>query len=353
MPVFDQFYTSSTILQRPNMNPTKVLVFGMGGVGCIYGYFCHQGGAAVTAVCRSNYQVTKDHGIHIRSQIFGRAHYKSHVVRSIDDAQAHGPFDFILVCSKAFPGTSQLIRSAVQVGTTIVLAQNGIGIESEYVEMYPNNDVISGVVYLPTTQTEPGVVEMGFEQRFEIGTFPAEASATAKTKLRQLAALWAAGGGCCSSFDDIQAQRWVKVAVNASYNPICALTLCDDANFFRSSPNAATTVAKVMAEVGHIAKAAGYNVVTDKLIQETIEGSTGRMTTGGIETSMLTDIRNKRPLEVDAILGNTLRVANQYNVATPYLELLYVLSKGLDFGTSRSSGWRPIKKMEEETLQSS
>lgn len=335
------------------MSPTKVLIFGTGGVGCIYGYFCHQGGAAVTAVCRSNYQVVKDHGIHIRSQIFGLAHYKPNVVRSVEDAQAQGPFDFILVCNKAFPGTSQLIRPAVQPGTTIVLAQNGIGIESEYVEVYPNNDVISGVVYLPTTQTEPGVVEMGFEQRFEIGTFPAEASATAKTKIRQLVDLWTAGGGCCSSFDDIQPRRWVKVAVNACYNPICALTLCDDANFFRSSPNAAATVAKVMEEVGRIAKAAGYDVVTEKLIQETVEGSRGRMATGGIETSMLTDIRNKRPLEVDAILGNTLRFASQYKVATPYLELLYVLTKGLDFGVSRSSGWQPIARMEEKTLENS
>jgi 2-dehydropantoate 2-reductase len=133
---------------------TKVLIFGAGGVGCIYGYFVHKGGADVTAVCRTNYEAAKAHGITIRSKLFGNVHYQPQVVRAVSDAQ--GPFDFILVCSKAFPGTSKMIEGAVSLQTAIVLAQNGIGIEDEYAEMYPNNTIISGVVWLPTTQVEPG-----------------------------------------------------------------------------------------------------------------------------------------------------------------------------------------------------
>lgn len=133
---------------------TKVLIFGAGGVGCVYGYFVHKGGANVTAVCRTNYEAVNASGITIRSKLFGNVHYQPEVIRSISDAK--DPFDFILVCTKAFPGTSKVIQAAVSPQTAVVLAQNGIGIEDEYAEMYPNNTIISGVVWLPTTQVEPG-----------------------------------------------------------------------------------------------------------------------------------------------------------------------------------------------------
>lgn len=133
---------------------TKVLIFGAGGVGCIYGYILDRGGAKVTAVCRTNYEAAKADGIWIRSKLWGNVHYRPAVVLAVTEAK--GPFDFVLVCSKAFPGTSKMIEAAVSERTTIVLAQNGIGIEEEYAELYPNNTIISGVVWLPTTQVEPG-----------------------------------------------------------------------------------------------------------------------------------------------------------------------------------------------------
>jgi 2-dehydropantoate 2-reductase len=133
---------------------TRALIFGAGGVGCIYGYFLSKGGAEVTAVCRTNYDAVKSNGISISSKLFGNVSYQPKVVRSVQDAL--GPFDYILVCTKAFPGTAKLIKPAVSKGTAIVLAQNGIGIEEEYAELYPNNTIISGVVWLPTTQVEPG-----------------------------------------------------------------------------------------------------------------------------------------------------------------------------------------------------
>jgi len=323
---------------------TKVLIFGTGGVGCIYGYILHKGGASVTTVCRTNYDAVAEHGITIRSEIFGRVHYAPVTVRSPEEAR--GPFDYVLVCSKAFPGTSALIKAGVGPETAIVLAQNGIGIEEEYASAYPNNTIITGVVYLPTTQVEPGIVEMGPLERFEIGTYPAHTSTASKARAERLAEIWTAGGATCKVFEDIQAQRWIKVSVNASWNPICALTLCDDANFLRSSSQAEDMVQKVMKEVGSVAVAAGYPVVTDKVIEEQLERPRRRLVTGGKEPSMLTDIRHGRPIEVEAIVGNTLRIASRYGVPTPYLELLYTLGKGLNFAVVQSAEWKPIAKFE-------
>ena len=41
----------------------EVLLIGMGGVGVLYAFILQNGGANVTAVCRSNYEAVRDRGI--------------------------------------------------------------------------------------------------------------------------------------------------------------------------------------------------------------------------------------------------------------------------------------------------
>ena len=368
----------------------KALIFGAGGVGCVYGYILHNAGVTVTAVCRTNYNAVKERGILIRSKIFGECHYNPLPARTVSEAAANGPFDYIIVASKAFPGTAEMIKDAVTPEiTAIVLAQNGIAIEEDYAKLYPENTIISGVVYLPVTQVEPGIVEMAPLERFEIGTYPASASSTAKAQTRKLSELWKAGGATAPVYDDVQPVRWVKVAINASkltchdtlqnfdsfhwsfnlvllvlesslvfwpyglladltrtfsgWNPICALTLCDDANYLRSSDNSEAMVRKIMVEIGRVATAEGYpDAINEKVIAKDLERPKSRLATGGKEPSMLTDVRASRPIEVEAILGNTLRIAQKHNIETPYVELLYTLAKARNYQLQPDSSWRDI-----------
>ena len=311
----------------------------------MYGYILHNAGASVVAVCRTNYNVVRDSGVTIRSKIFGKVNFKPTAVRTIKEAAQHGPYDYLLVCSKAFPGTAEMIKEAVSPQTAIAVAQNGIGVEDEYAQLYPHNTIISGTVYLPVTQVEPGIVEHGPLERFEIGTFPANASPTAKAQVEALSDLFKAGGGSAPAFDDVQSRKWMKVAVNACWNPITALTMCDDANYLRSSPNAESMMRKIMQEVGRIATAAGYpDAITDESIESDLERPRSRLDKGGKEPSMLTDIRNGRAIEVEAILGNTLRIGEKHGVTTPYLELLYTLAMGRNFSIAPDERWKPIER---------
>jgi 2-dehydropantoate 2-reductase len=43
------------------------------------------------------------------------------------------------------------------------------------------------------------------------------------------------------------------------------------------------------------------------------------------KTSMLLDFENSRPMEVEAILGNAVRIARSLEVAVPHMETLYAL----------------------------
>jgi 2-dehydropantoate 2-reductase len=317
----------------------KTLVFGCGGVGSIYVYVLEKGGVEVTAVCRSNYDAVSAHGISIESKVFGNVKAHPAAVRRVEDAA--GPFDFVLVCSKAFSGTSRLIAPAVSSSTAIVLCQNGIGIEAEYAEAFRGNTIISGVVQLPTTQIKPGVIYMGALEVLQVGTYPASAPLAAKARAVELASLFAAGGATCTVHEDVQQQRWEKLAANASLSPITALARCDQVNFLQSSPAAESCIRTAMAEVLKVAGAAGYHIPNEK-IDSHINRMRGLVNTGGKEPSMLTDVRENRPLEVEAILGNAIQIARTLNVDTPTLDLLYALAKGLSFSISPDKPWIPL-----------
>ncbi|KAK5113941.1 hypothetical protein LTR62_003064 [Meristemomyces frigidus] len=319
------------------MAPT-VLVHGLGAVGSIYAYLLQKAGCAVTVVCRSNYDAVKSNGITIDSVLYGKG-IRVHptVVRSGEEAAEHGTFDYVLVTTKVLPGmnTPAAIAPVVTAGhTCIVLAQNGIAIEDAYLEAFPKNVIISAVVYLPTTQIEPGRISMGNMELLEVGTFPATAynddSMGAKQTVDTLVALLDKGGCNVHFYPDIQQRRWNKLLINATWNPICALTLSRDVAFLASSPAAEHLIRGVMLEVVAIAQGLGYSSISAEAADKQLKIATERLGGNGIEPSMLVDVLSRRRTEVEVILGNPIKVAKRVGVVVPRMETLYALTAALD-----------------------
>lgn len=278
--------------------------------------------------------MVKEQGFKITSTLLGEVTFKPAVVRDVEEVQAE--WDFVVVCCKAFPSTADLIKPAIRSKTSIVLCQNGIGIEDEYAEAYPANTIISGVLYLPTTQIRPGVIDHREIELLEIGSFPSTSSLEVKQTVLDFQKLFAAGGGTVKVYDDIQSRRWSKLIVNASWNPICALTLSRDVDVLKSSDMAVDMVRDVMLEVVAIAQSLGYYDITTDTVKFQLDRAKARLDQKGLEPSMLTDILHKRPTEVEAIVGNATRLARKQQVKTPLLDAIYVLAKALDNSTTRN-----------------
>ena len=312
---------------------SKVLLFGAGAVGSVYAYVFSRAGASVTAVCRSNYAAVKANGFTIRSSLFGDVHCAPSVIRSVNDAE--GPIDYLVICSKAFPGskpstTADLIKPIVWHQTTIVLMQNGIGIEEEYREAFPNNPILSCVVYCPATEIEPGVVQHGEIEKLEVGTFPYNAPEGHKKAAQAFAEMLERANATIKLYGNVQVQRWSKLLVNGSWNPICALSRSSDVKFMRAAASNESWVRNVMLELMTIAQAYGYTSINEEMVDWQLGRAKARMDGEGIEPSMLADVKNGKRIEVEAILGNTVRMAEKKGVQVPLLESLYALAKGLD-----------------------
>lgn len=325
---------------KPNTQP-KVLLFGAGGVGTVYLWLLSKT-STTTAVCRSNYEIAKKDGFIINSSIFGQGiHFKPNVVRSCEEAGSadRTPFDYIVVCSKAIPGTvPKWIAPVVTPGhTVVVLLQNGVGIEEEYRTAFPGNPIVSTVLYFPATQRPAGVIKHGEIERIHIGAYPSSAPeqhAKAFTQLIQSA------GATAIFHEDIQLIRWTKLLINASWNPICALAFSKDTDVLESCDGAPNVIEAVMLEIRDIAIAHGYNITTENVQFELGRAKARIPTRAGIEPSMLQDVQTGRRMEVEAIIGNPVRMGRAKGVKCDRLELLYVLAKTLDLHLGKQLGGR-------------
>jgi 2-dehydropantoate 2-reductase len=315
---------------------TNILLVGPGSVGAVYLYQLQKGGALVTAVCRSNFDAVSQHGFRLTSQRFGNQVYKPHrTVRTIDEC-TDDVFDFILVTTKSFPGSNPSLADMLRpvlTGrpyTAVVLAQNGIDIEEEISNAYPQNPLISGIVYLPAVQTSPGCIEyQEMLNLLELGTYPSNAPQQHKAAAERFAKLMIAGGGGAEHHNDIQVARWSKLLMNAAWNPICALSLCTDGAFLKSSdPYAHELVWGIMMDIIALANAVGIPGITEDVARSKLQIAQKRAETNtGREMSMLQDVKQGRSFEVEAIVGNAVRLGRVHNKHMVRLESVYALLK--------------------------
>jgi 2-dehydropantoate 2-reductase len=326
-------------------SPPRVLVFGTGSVGAVYAWILSQAvtPSNVYCICRSNYTIASTKGFTINSTIFGQnLILKPNVSRSVEEAVSLLPpgekFDYVVVTAKAIPSTPSIaeqLRPAIGPQTIVALIQNGIGVEEPYAALYPNNPLLSCVVYLPATQVTQGVIVHREVELLHIGTYPSD-SPTHQSAAESFSALLKSGSGSTEVHSDIQPQRFSKLLVNAAWNPICALSLSRDVEFLHASPPdiSLNLIKSVMLEISKIAQACGYSSINAETVEYQINRAKVRELPG-VEPSMLADAKVHARMEVDAIVGNAVRLAESKGVETPLLRGIYALVKALDLSFAR------------------
>ena len=300
----------------------RILVVGTGAIGGFYGGKLAQAGASVSTLCRSDYELVKSKGIIVTSTL-GDFHFTPEKV--IRNLSQYGPSpDYILVGLKVLPeiDTAKIIKEVVGAETAIVLLQNGVEIEEPVAQAFPDNEIISGLAFICATRTSPGHIDHTDFGRLVIGRFPAGKSARAE----ELATLFNDSGVVCEVSEDVVTARWRKLVWNAPFNPISVLGGGVDTKTMVENPESLELARKVMEEVCLIAAAAGH-LLPEEVVQQNIDGTRAM---APYKSSMLVDFEAARPLEVEAILGNGLRVAERHGVSAPHMESLYGLLKLVD-----------------------
>jgi 2-dehydropantoate 2-reductase len=307
--------------------PPTVLVVGAGAIGGFYGARLNEAGARVSVVCRSDLDEVKTKGIHILSE-GGDYHFIPHQVVRHAEEYGCSP-DYVIVATKVIAGAEvpELIRGVVGPHTSIVLIQNGIAIEEPVRQAFPDTEILSGLAFIAVSRMSPGVIRHLDYGKLTLGRYPSGIS----PKAEQIRSLLESVGVPCVVTEDVVTARWQKLVWNAPFNPISVLAGGADTQIILNSEESTQLVRHVMEEVFRVA-AADRHPLPPEVIEQNIQGT---KVMKPYKTSMLLDFENGRPMEVEAILGNAVRMARSLSVPVPHMETLYGLLQLLDSKSKR------------------
>lgn len=331
-----------------------ILVVGFGAIGAFFASrLASVPGVKVSAICRTNYNIVKNKGIRVTSPTFKEVVLKpTYTFATHDEARQTKQKDDIiwshlLVTTKVLPelgNPAALLDGLVDPSTTIVIPQNGLGIEEPYHTRFPNNTIISATTRTSAIQSSPGLVEHKHWTRTTIGPFaPPDGSSLATQRTAEFVQLLHQAG--IPDIDHLdhtgmQFARWHKTAINAALNPAGVLARASNIvsptnNAMSLDPYVCGHMIAVMREVLHAATVVLGKPLPASLpsVDDVIEGV--KRDGSGSKPSMWVDWEAGRRVEVEAILGEPVRRARAVGVEVPRTESLYALlrmAQGLRLG---------------------
>lgn len=255
-------------------------------------------------------------------------------VKARSDASEIPPCEFGIIAAKtmhtraAMEATADIFRDGA-----VCSVQNGIGNEEIIAEYVPR--VILGTTFPAGHITAPGVVNHDTGGQTKISPFPPKPASMEEVRL--LADTLIRGGAEVVAMEDARGALWTKVIFNSASNAMGALTrlphgiACDQ-------PGVRRVMRELVNEGKAVAAALGIELDSDPdaLIDY------GREKAYQHPPSMLTDVLNKRPTEVDALNGGIAAFGEQTGVPTPLNAAIRDIIKGLEYSW-REEEWRHLK----------
>ncbi|HPL77568.1 MAG TPA: 2-dehydropantoate 2-reductase [Burkholderiaceae bacterium] len=176
--------------------------------------------------------------------------------------------------------------------------------------------VIGSVVYPASEVIQPGIIKVIEGNRFTLG----ELDGGDTPSIREIADAFKTAGFKAPISRDIRSEIWLKVWGNLSFNPISALTHATLEDICLYAPTRELAAA-MMREAQTIGEALGvqFKVSLEKRIA-------GAQAVGQHKTSMLQDVEQGRPLELQALVASVMELGRITQTPTPTIDAVYALT---------------------------
>ena len=314
----------------------KICVYGAGAIGCLLGASLAQHNNSVSVVARGDtYNVIKQSGIGVRDG--SETHY--YPVRVVDDPQQLEAQDLVILSVKntALEQVLPKLRPLLQENTKILFALNGlqwwffdflqgplegavlhsIDPDAQYRNLVATQHILGCVLHFSCYCPQPGVVQKKMGNRIIIGQPDKQLTDASRGIIASMKQ---------TDFDvevaqNIQADIWYKLLGNMTMNPISALTRTTTDIILKDKVLRQFS-SEAMLEAQKLGGVFGCPAVEsiESRIEITLE-------LGAMRTSMYYDALASKPLEVEALIGVVSEIGKKLNIATPYIDTLYSLTK--------------------------
>ena len=224
-----------------------------------------------------------------------------------------GPADIIILCVKSPQVTAGLQQAAklIQTDTLLLPLQNGIGHLELLKDKQKLPSIVLGVTAQGANMVAPGHVRHAGDGLTRIG-FLKSASFSKSLLLAKACNLLNYGGIETVIVDNILDYVWSKLLINVGINALTAIHRCPNGKLLES----AVTQEKLTAAVREgeaVALGLGIQPTGDPLAI-TLDVC---MKTGQNLSSMLQDVNNKRPTEIDSINGEIAAAGRKLGILAP------------------------------------
>ncbi|KAH8924618.1 6-phosphogluconate dehydrogenase C-terminal domain-like protein [Atractiella rhizophila] len=326
-----------------------VLVIGFGAVGILYSYLLEKSGRArVTALARSNYNQALKDGVDVYSLKFGdEKNWRPHRLfsESAPEGARDRTYDWLICSSKNIPDllpTSEILKPFVTkelpgMMNNILLLQNGFDIERPAQKAFEDLNIYSAGLWIACNLKDGREIHHAALERTVFGYYTDDNMSPARMeqgrqKITELIAILTSVGSTSELSPDVHKARFVKNLWNVSFSLACCMTrlplpqLVHPSRLNISLP----IVRELMNEAIGIAKAMGLQDEDwDKVAEETLNVTlkNAQAAHEDFKPSTLLDLENGRPMEIEVIIGNLVRRAEELNVKCPKLWLVYTALK--------------------------
>ncbi|CAH0275105.1 2-dehydropantoate 2-reductase [Roseomonas sp. CECT 9278] len=298
----------------------RICIFGAGAIGGLMAAkLALRGEAEVTVIARGPHLAAMQaDGLRLVSEgqeVVARP-------RCVASAEEAGVQDYVVVTLKAhsLPGAAQQMQPLLGPETAVVSAVNGVpwwyfhGIEGanagrivESVDpggvvtrLLPPARAIGCIVYPAAEVPAPGIIEHTYGDRFSLG----EPDGSRSPRAQKLSEALIAAGFKAPVRPRIRDELWVKLWGNLAFNPISALTTAT-LDVLVADDEQRGVARAMMLEGQRVAEALGIRFAID--VDKRIAGAAE---VGAHKTSMLQDLERGRPMEVEALLGAVVELAD-------------------------------------------
>ena len=316
----------------------QVAVVGAGSIGAVLGAKLAATGHDVTLIARGTHlaAIRRD-GLTLVDKV-GK-HSGNYRLVASDDPAVLSAKDLVIIGLKAHAIGAMLprMRALIADDTVVVPAINGLpwwyfhgaggaieGITlrsldprgSMFADLAPQH-ILGCVVHIAAEVRAPGEVHHTNGTRIILG----EPAGSITERLQRISAALDAAGFDAMRSSDIRLDVWTKLVGNLSFNPIAALTgyLMSE---IVADEDVLDVIRTMMREGMQVSE--HYGVCIPMTVEQRIDLA---RQLGAAKISMLQDLEQRRPLELDAIVGSVIELAERASIPVPTIRHVHALTR--------------------------
>ena len=309
-----------------NKEGFNVAIVGVGPSGGILGAFLVQNKVEVTLVdiWKAHIEAIRNYGLQIMGVSNQTVRFDDdHLKTSISELKGTD-INLVFICVKT-PYLKQVVQDLEKVisnETLVVSHQNGAGNEDILVETFGAKRSFRNVINYAGNILKPGIIDMTF---FNPPNFVGAVSPEKNDTALSIAELMSSTDFKTELNEKIQHAVWKKVILNAALAPVCAITgqTMREAMQFEDTNKLASGIIK---EGIKVTEALGIHFGSDFH-----DVCMGYLSKGGHhKPSMLIDIENKNPTEIEFLNGKIVELGTKFNIPVPLNDATTTYVKALE-----------------------